>query len=93
VAVVAEVRTPGARISVGDTLLRIHPQYYRPAEVETLLGDPTFAREKLGWSPKTSFADLVREMAAADLALAVNEAAGNVGARHGRHLIEALPQG
>jgi GDPmannose 4,6-dehydratase len=93
VAVVAEVRSPGARIAVGDTLLRIHPKYYRPAEVETLLGDPTFSREKLGWTPKTSFAELVREMAAADLALAVNEAAGNQGARHGRHLIEALPEG
>ena len=69
--------TPSARIERGDTLLRIHPQYYRPAEVETLLGDPTFAREKLGWSPKTSFAELVREMAAADLALAVSEARRN----------------
>ncbi|MEO7014182.1 MAG: GDP-mannose 4,6-dehydratase [Dokdonella sp.] len=92
VAVVAEVRTPNAKIQVGETLLRIHPKYYRPAEVETLLGDPTFSREKLGWTPKTSFADLVREMASADLALALNEAAGNLGARHGRHLIEELPR-
>src|SRR5690606_7318093 len=92
VAVVAEVRTPGARIQRGDTLLRIHPQYYRPAEVETLLGDPTFAREKLGWTPKTSFAELVREMASADLALAATESSGSVGARHGRHLIEKLPR-
>ena len=92
VAVVAEVHTPGARIQRGDTLLRIHPQYYRPAEVETLLGDPTFAREKLGWTPKTSFAELVREMASADLALAATESSGSVGARHGRHLIEKLPR-
>ena len=88
---VAAVSTPDAKVKAGDVLLRIHPQYYRPAEVETLLGDPTFAREKLGWTPKTSFAELVREMASADLALAASEAAGNLGARHGRHLIETLP--
>ncbi|HET9032281.1 MAG TPA: GDP-mannose 4,6-dehydratase [Dokdonella sp.] len=92
IAVVAEVRTANAKIQVGETLLRIHPKYYRPAEVETLLGDPSFSREKLGWKPKTSFAELVREMASADLALAASEAAGSLGARHGRHLIEDLPR-
>ena len=76
----------------GDVLVRIHPKYYRPAEVETLLGDPTLARERLGWTPKTSFAGLVREMAAADLALAARESQGLTGARHGRHLVEHLPQ-
>ncbi|WP_440222000.1 GDP-mannose 4,6-dehydratase [Dokdonella sp. MW10] len=91
-AVVADVRGDALKVARGATILRIHPQYYRPAEVETLLGDPTFAREKLGWTPKTSFAELVREMAAADLALAASEAGGSVGARHGRHLIEALPR-
>ncbi|MCB1571062.1 MAG: GDP-mannose 4,6-dehydratase, partial [Xanthomonadales bacterium] len=91
VGVVADIRNPNGRIERGDTLLRIHPQYYRPAEVETLLGDPTFAREKLGWTPKTSFAELVREMATADHALAAGEVAGTLGARHGRHLIESLP--
>ena len=90
-AVAVEVATPGAKIAPGDVLVRIHPQYYRPAEVDTLLGDPTFARERLGWTPKTSFAELVREMAAADLALAAREAQGALGARHGRHLIERLP--
>ena len=90
-AIVARINTPDAKIQPGDVLVRIHPQYYRPAEVETLLGDPTFARERLGWTPKTSFAELVGEMAAADLALAVREAQGNLGARHGRHLIEQLP--
>ncbi|SFN14804.1 GDP-mannose 4,6-dehydratase [Dokdonella immobilis] len=92
VGVVADIRNPGGRIARGDILLRIHPQYYRPAEVETLLGDPTFAREKLGWIPKTSFAELVHEMATADHALAAGEAAGTLGARHGRHLIESLPK-
>lgn len=90
-AVVASVSTPGAKIGPGDVIVRIHPQYYRPAEVDTLLGDPSFARERLGWTPKTSFAELVREMAAADLALALREAQGAIGARHGRHLIERLP--
>ncbi len=90
-AVVAKVTRADATIKEGDVVVRIHPQYYRPAEVETLLGDPTFARERLGWTPKTSFAELVREMAAADFALAQREAAGANGARHGRHLIEKLP--
>ena len=89
-AVVASVRGDTPKLKVGDVVVRIHPQYYRPAEVETLLGDPTLAREKLGWTPKTSFSELVREMAAADLALAQREAQGAIGARHGRHLIEKL---
>ncbi len=88
--IVAAVHRDDAKVRVGDTLVRVHPQYYRPAEVDTLLGDPTFARETLGWTPKTGFADLVREMAAADLALARRECEGQVGARHGRHLIEDL---
>ena len=90
-AVVAKVGRDDTKIKPGDVVVRIHPQYYRPAEVETLLGDPTFAREQLGWTPRTSFAELVREMAAADLALALREAQGATGARHGRHLIEKLP--
>ncbi len=90
-AVVSAVSTPDAKIAPGDVIVRIHPQYYRPAEVDTLLGDSSFARERLGWTPKTSFAELVREMATADLALAQREAQGAIGARHGRHLIERLP--
>jgi len=90
-AVVAKASNAALKVKAGDVIVRIHPQYYRPAEVETLLGDPTFARERLGWTPKTSFAELVREMAAADLALAEREANGAIGARHGRHLIEKLP--
>ena len=88
--VVAAVHRDDAAVKAGDVIVRVHPQYYRPAEVETLLGDPTFARETLGWTPKTGFAELVREMAAADLALARREGEGQVGARHGRHLIEDL---
>ena len=90
-AVVARVDMPDARVAAGDVVVRVHPQYYRPAEVETLLGDATLARERLGWQPRTSFEELVREMASADLALAAREALGATGARHGRHLIERLP--
>ena len=54
----------------GTTIVAVDPRYFRPAEVDTLLGDPSKAREKLGWSPKTSFADLVAEMVEKDLELA-----------------------
>jgi GDPmannose 4,6-dehydratase len=89
-AVVTSVAAADAKVKPGDVIVRIHPQYYRPAEVDTLLGDARLAREQLGWAPKISFADLVREMAAADLALAGREANGAIGARHGRHLIQSL---
>lgn len=89
--VVTSSTKPGSKINPGDTIVRIHPQYYRPAEVDTLLGDASFARRHLGWTPKTSFDALVQEMAAADFALAAREAEGLTGARHGRHLIERLP--
>jgi GDPmannose 4,6-dehydratase len=58
----------------GDVVVQVDPRYYRPAEVETLLGDATLAREKLGWSPRTSFQELVREMVSSDLQLAREEA-------------------
>lgn len=51
----------------GTVTVRVDPRYFRPTEVETLLGDPTKAREQLGWTPQTSFAELVREMVQADL--------------------------
>ena len=50
--------------------MRVDPRYFRPTEVETLLGDPTKAREKLGWKPRTSFEELVREMIESDYAAA-----------------------
>ncbi|WP_341891696.1 GDP-mannose 4,6-dehydratase [Variovorax sp. YR752] len=55
-----------ARCKPGDTVVRVDPRYFRPTEVETLLGDPTRARERLGWSPATDFDSLVREMVEAD---------------------------
>ncbi|HEX8654752.1 MAG TPA: GDP-mannose 4,6-dehydratase [Allosphingosinicella sp.] len=51
----------------GKCIVSVDPIYFRPAEVETLLGDPTKAREKLGWAPKVSFAELVSEMIREDL--------------------------
>ena len=51
----------------GKVIVKVDPRYFRPTEVETLLGDPTKAREKLGWTPKTSFAELVSEMVREDL--------------------------
>ena len=55
----------GARI--GQTIVSIDPKYFRPTEVETLLGDATKAREQLGWTPQTGFESMVQEMVAHDL--------------------------
>jgi GDPmannose 4,6-dehydratase len=52
--------------SPGDVIVRVDPRYFRPTEVETLLGDPTKAKEKLGWTPRTSFEELVAEMVRGD---------------------------
>eukprot|EP01036_Dinobryon_divergens_P003891 gene3891-5142_t len=51
----------------GQTLVRVDPRYFRPTEVDLLLGNPAKAKEKLGWVHTTSFFDLVKEMVAADL--------------------------
>jgi GDPmannose 4,6-dehydratase len=54
----------------GRCVVKVDPEYFRPTEVETLLGDPTKAREKLGWTPKINFEELVGEMVREDLKLA-----------------------
>ncbi|MEM6857056.1 MAG: GDP-mannose 4,6-dehydratase [Pseudomonadota bacterium] len=54
-------------LKVGDTIVRIDPRYFRPAEVETLLGDPSKAREKLGWEPEITAREMCAQMVAADL--------------------------
>src|SRR5450631_2253118 len=59
----------------GKTLVRIDPTYFRPTEVDELVGDASKARQKLGWKPKTSFAQLVKEMVVGDLAIARREVA------------------
>ena len=51
----------------GDAIVRVDPRYFRPTEVETLLGDPTRAHQKLGWKPKVTFQELVSEMVREDL--------------------------
>ncbi|MFG6486798.1 GDP-mannose 4,6-dehydratase [Roseateles sp. BYS78W] len=58
------VDAPNARAT---PIVAVDPRYFRPTEVETLLGDPTKAREKLGWTPRTTFAELVSEMIREDL--------------------------
>ena len=62
------------RVKEGDTIVRVDPRYFRPTEVETLLGDPAKAREKLGWKPRTTFEAMVQEMARYDLELALRDA-------------------
>ena len=57
-------------LRAGQVIVRVDPRYFRPTEVETLLGDARKARDKLGWEPRTSFVELVREMVEADLAAA-----------------------
>ena len=59
----------------GKAVVRIDPTYFRPTEVDLLIGDSTKARQKLGWKPKTSFAQLVKEMVAGDLKDAKREVA------------------
>merc|ERR1712150_293906 len=55
-------------------LVKIDPRYFRPTEVDLLLGDPSKAKEKIGWSSSTSFDDLVKEMVESDLAMVKGEA-------------------
>ena len=57
----------------GNEIIKIDPKYFRPTEVETLLGDASKAKEKLNWSPKISFEHLVKEMIDEDLRLAKND--------------------
>jgi GDPmannose 4,6-dehydratase len=54
-------------LSVGDVIVRIDPRYFRPAEVETLLGDPAKAKTKLGWTPEITVQEMCAEMVANDL--------------------------
>ncbi|MAO28196.1 GDP-mannose 4,6-dehydratase [Roseovarius sp.] len=71
VATVAAVTSDKApAVKVGDVILRIDPRYFRPAEVETLLGDPAKAKEKLGWVPQITAQEMCAEMVEADLVAA-----------------------
>ena len=70
----------GVNAADGKAIVRVDPRYFRPTEVETLLGDPTKAHAKLGWKPQISFEQLVTEMVAADLRDAERDA---LVSRHG----------
>jgi len=61
-------------LSVGDVVIRIDPRYFRPAEVETLLGDPAKAKEKLGWVPEITVQEMCAEMVHEDLKVARRQA-------------------
>ncbi|MBN9501118.1 MAG: GDP-mannose 4,6-dehydratase [Armatimonadetes bacterium] len=69
-----EAQEVGLDKATGKELVAVDPQYYRPTEVETLLGDPSKAHAVLGWKPKVSLEELVKEMVAADLDTARREA-------------------
>lgn len=72
--VVAAVHSKDVRCSVGDIVVRVDPRYFRPTEVETLLGDPGKAKQKLGWTPRTTLQQLVKEMIQADYESAKRDA-------------------
>jgi GDPmannose 4,6-dehydratase len=74
-AIVAKVEGDYApALKVGDVVMQIDPRYFRPTEVETLLGDPTKAKEKLGWVPKIKVQEMCREMVLNDLSDAMQHA-------------------
>lgn len=67
-AIVANISGDKApALKIGDVVMQIDPRYFRPTEVETLLGDPTKAKEKLGWTPEITVQEMCKEMAALDL--------------------------
>jgi len=68
------VAEEGVDRASGRVLVKVDPRYFRPAEVETLLGDPSKAKAKLGWVPEVSFDELVREMVETDLEIARRDA-------------------
>ena len=74
IGIVLRVDRDNTQFRPGATIVRVDPRYYRPTEVETLLGDPTKAREKLGWIPRISLPELIHEMVTADYAEARRDA-------------------
>ena len=62
-----DIDEKGYDVATGKCIVSIDPIYFRPAEVETLLGDPSKAKEKLGWTPTTTFYELVQEMMREDM--------------------------
>lgn len=70
IAKVKSCSHPDYQIEIGKTVVKIDPQYYRPTEVDLLLGDPTKANTQLGWKPKYNLAGLVKDMMQSDIKLA-----------------------
>jgi GDPmannose 4,6-dehydratase len=68
-ATVASCTNPLYQIAVGTVVLRVDPEYYRPTEVDLLIGDPTKSKTQLGWKPQYDLAAMVKEMVASDLKL------------------------
>jgi GDPmannose 4,6-dehydratase len=68
--IVRRVTGGRAKCAEGSVIVKVDPRYFRPTEVETLLGDPSKARDRLGWMPATGFEELVREMVEADFVAA-----------------------
>ena len=66
-AIIAGITNPECKAKVGNTVVEIDPRYFRPTEVDLLLGDATKAKEKLGWVPKYTLAQLTKEMVDADM--------------------------
>ena len=70
IGIIESLSTSYASLSEGSVIVRIDPRYFRPAEVETLLGDPSKAKADLGWVPEITLDEMVEEMVAHDLDLA-----------------------
>jgi GDPmannose 4,6-dehydratase len=70
----AVIKSESPSVNEGDIIVSIDPRYFRPTEVDTLLGDPAKAKQKLGWVPKVSFDQLIAEMVAEDLKTAEKDA-------------------
>ena len=70
----AVIKSESPSVNEGDVIVSIDPRYFRPTEVDALLGDPTKAKQKLGWVPKVSFDQLIAEMVAEDLKKAEKDA-------------------
>lgn len=75
VAIIDKIKGDKApSLKIGDVILRVDPRYFRPAEVETLLGDPSKAKAKLGWEPEITVQEMCAEMVAEDLKVAKRHA-------------------
>ncbi|WP_458766531.1 GDP-mannose 4,6-dehydratase [Cupriavidus basilensis] len=74
VGIVESVKGKETKLTPGKVIVRVDPAYFRPTEVETLLGDPSKAHAKLGWAPRTPFSKLVKEMVRSDFQIARRDA-------------------